>query len=44
MKLAIKRIIKLVEDWCDNPKKDHVETLNKILETALDAMKGGKDK
>jgi hypothetical protein len=34
---ALKKIIRLVEQWADDQKKDHNNVLLKILETALKA-------
>ena len=38
IKYALTRIIKLIEDWADNPDQRHEDVLNAILETALKAL------
>jgi len=35
---ALKRIIKLIEYWADNPKVRSEEVLRKVLDTALEAL------
>lgn len=39
---ALKKIIKLIEQWADDHKKDHNSLLISILETALKATERRK--
>ena len=39
---ALKKIIKLIEEWADDHKKDHNSLLLLILETALKATERRK--
>jgi hypothetical protein len=41
-KAALKKIIRLIEEWADDHKKDHNSLLIKILETALTATERRK--
>lgn len=38
MKCALKKIVKLIESWADNPDQRHEDVLTAILETALKAL------
>lgn len=41
---ALKKIIRLIEEWADNHKQDHNSVLLKILQTALTAINRSKKK
>jgi hypothetical protein len=38
MNYALKKIIKLIEHWADNPEQRHEDVLAAILNTALKAL------
>ena len=38
MKCALKKIVKLIESWADNPDQRHEDVLSDILDTALKAL------
>jgi hypothetical protein len=37
-KKALRKIVKLIESWADNPDQRHEDVLAAILETALNAL------
>lgn len=39
MKNALSEIIRLIEHWADNPNVRHEETLRRILDLALKALR-----
>lgn len=38
MKCALKKIVKLIESWADNPDQRHEDVLAYILDTAFKAL------
>ena len=38
IRYALKKIVKLIESWADNPDQRHEDVLSDILDTALKAL------